>query len=234
MAKLEIVPEAKNSRPPQLTFDESKKFEVMFNPDELSFSKSANWQSKEAKGRDVPEIQFTKGEPRTLTIKLLFDTYDTPDPQKEDVRKYTDRVLSLTMVEEHHEMHRPPVVKLHWGVASVARREFKCVLERLEQKYTLFMEDGTPVRATLTCTFKEWRTNTEDQRVQALLSADIAKARVVRRGDTLSGLAADEYLDPGLWRPIAVANDIDDPLRLPPGSRVVVPKLPLKRRPFTR
>jgi nucleoid-associated protein YgaU len=96
------------------------------------------------------------------------------------------------------------------------------------------MEDGTPVRATLTCTFKEWRTNTEDQRVQASLSADIAKALVVRRGDTLSGLAADEYLDPGLWRPIAVANHIDDPLRLPPGSRVVVPKLPLKRRPFTR
>jgi nucleoid-associated protein YgaU len=230
LAKLQIVAEAKNSRAPQITFDDSSRFAVMFNPDELSFSKSANWASKEAKGRDVPELQFTKGEPRTLTIKLFFDTYDTPDPQKDDVRKFTDRVLHLTTVEKHGDTHRPPVLKLSWG----GTREFKCVLERLEQKYTLFMEDGTPVRATLTCTFKEWRTNTEDQRIQATMSADIAKSRVVRRGDTLSGLAADEYLDPGLWRPIAVANHIDDPLRLLPGSRVVVPKLPLKSRPFSR
>ena len=49
--------------------------------------------------------------------------------------------------------------------------------------------------------------------------------RMVRRGDTLSHLAAEEYLDPGLWRPIAVENNVDDPLQIQPGRVLLIPKL---------
>jgi len=54
-----------------------------------------------------------------------------------------------------------------------------------------------------------------------------------RRGDTLSGIAAQEYLDPAQWRPIALANDLDDPLRLPVGRPIRVPRLPLPSRQRT-
>ena len=94
------------------------------------------------------------------------------------------------------------------------------------------MEDGTPVRATLTCSLKEWRTNKEDRQRQGLQSNDLAKRTSLRRGDTLSTIAADEYGDPEMWRPIAAANDLDDPLRLPVGRSLTVPRLPLNpKRP---
>jgi hypothetical protein len=222
LEKLQIVPEAQGGR---LNFDEGAAIVALFNPDELSFNGSVGWQKQKAAQRDVPELQFTSSEPRTLTVKLLFDTYDTPDLPKKDVRKeYTDKVLKLTLVDG--DKHRPPVCKLRWGSASYF---FQGVVERLDQRFTLFMEDGTPVRATVNCTFKEWRTNQEDQQRQARQSADIAKVRVLRRGDTLSGIAAEEYLDPANWRPIAVANNIDDPLRLKTGASLTVPKLPLDR-----
>jgi nucleoid-associated protein YgaU len=42
-------------------------------------------------------------------------------------------------------------------------------------------------------------------------------------GDTLASLAFAEYGDPTMWRAIAKYNRVDDPLRLPSGSVLVLP-----------
>jgi nucleoid-associated protein YgaU len=218
--KLQIVPEKQGGT---LQFDEGQAIEALFNPNQLSFNRSVGWQKQGAAQRDVPELQFTHAEPRTLTLDLFFDTYDTPGAEKKDVRKkYTDKVLHLTTVEQHGDKHRPPVCRLRWGSTGYF---FQGVLEKLDQKFTMFMADGTPVRATLNCTFKEWRTNYEDLNRQNRGSADVAKMRMLRRGDTLSHVAAEEYLDPGLWRPIAVENNVDDPLEIKPGRVLLIPRL---------
>jgi nucleoid-associated protein YgaU len=47
----------------------------------------------------------------------------------------------------------------------------------------------------------------------------------VRRGDTLSSIAAEEYNDAMLWRPLAEANRINNPRVLTPGQVLVVPVL---------
>ena len=44
-------------------------------------------------------------------------------------------------------------------------------------------------------------------------------SHVVVAGDTLHSVAYQAYGDAGLWRPIAEANDIDDPMRLRAGHR---------------
>lgn len=198
---------------------------ALFNPNKLVFAKSVRWEQKSAKERDVPELQFKNGQPRTLNLELFFDTYDDESAQKKSVCNYTDKLFKLTLVNE--EKHRPPVCELSWGTSGVF---FKCVLEKMDQQFLLFMEDGTPVRAKCQCTFKEWRTNAEDQRNQNTQSSDIAKRHIVRHGETLSSIAAEVYLDAGLWRPIADMNFIDDPLSLTPGSLLIIPTLTEKTR----
>ena len=42
-------------------------------------------------------------------------------------------------------------------------------------------------------------------------------------GDTLASIAYGEYGDPTLWRPLADFNRIDDPLRIPLGSVLMLP-----------
>jgi nucleoid-associated protein YgaU len=42
-------------------------------------------------------------------------------------------------------------------------------------------------------------------------------------GDSLASLAYAEYGDPTLWRYLASFNRIDDPLRIPQGSVVLLP-----------
>jgi nucleoid-associated protein YgaU len=49
-----------------------------------------------------------------------------------------------------------------------------------------------------------------------------ASHRVVA-GDTLQSIAWAEYQDPNLWRHLAAANGIDDPLRLREGDMVLIP-----------
>ena len=85
----------------------------------------------------------------------------------------------------------------------------------------MFKEDGTPVRATLNVTFTEFANPEIDQRK---LDPEFT-TRVVKRGDTLSSLAAELYGDPTLWRVNRKANRLDDPRRLEIGRHLAIPKI---------
>jgi nucleoid-associated protein YgaU len=174
-----------------------------------------------AKGHDVPEEQFGNGDPREFNLDLLFDTYDTDRVPKDPVTVYTAKLDSLVVVSPKG---RPPICELWWGRWG---KLFEGVLQKLDHEYTLFMENGTPVRVTSKCVFREHRDNPRGKREQQTESS--AKQRVVRRGDTLSSIAAAEYLDPGLWRPIAEHNGLDDPLDLEPGMVLQLPTVTVSR-----
>lgn len=51
--------------------------------------------------------------------------------------------------------------------------------------------------------------------------------RIIKRGDTLSSIAAQVYRSPKLWRIIAQANQLDDPrnLEMQIGRTLTIPKL---------
>jgi nucleoid-associated protein YgaU len=201
-----------------------KKIKARFNPSQITIQKSANWRLAPAPERDVPNTHFTYGEPATLSMELFFDTYEsTSSTSKEDVRQYTNEIFALTTVQEHGNMHRPPICQLTWGKFTLS--DFQWVLQSLTQRFTLFHSDGTPVRATLTCSFRQWRSDEVEARLLDRQSVDVAKRYIVRLGDTLSSIAAQEYSDPTLWRPIAQANRIYNPRILTPGQTLVIPAL---------
>ena len=60
-------------------------------------------------------------------------------------------------------------------------------------------------------------------------SADVIKTHLVRRGETLSSIAAEEYEDPTCWRPIADANQLVNPRQVAPGTVLIIPTLTDRR-----
>lgn len=196
-----------------------KEVEVLFNPNKVTLTKTAKWGLVPTAERDAPTSQFTYGEPATLNLELFFDTYETG----ENVLDYTREIFYLATVEKHGELHRPPLCQLHWGVYSF--EDFQWVLTSYTQNLSLFLSDGTPVRATVTCAFRQWRSDEVEEKILKKQSPDVAKTRVVRRGETLSSIAAEEYNDPALWRPIAQANGIDNPRKIAPGITLAIPVL---------
>jgi nucleoid-associated protein YgaU len=189
---------------------------ALFNPQQMSISKTVNWRRVAVAESDVTRAQFTHGEPAVLNLELFFDTYEAGL----DVRLLTRQLESLATVQGHGSIHRPPICKLVWGTQGVF---FEGVLTALTQTFTMFLATGAPVRARLDCTFTEWISARMEALLQHKQSPDVAKTRVVRREDTLSGIAAEEYNDPALWRPIARANGIIDPLALTPGQVLTIP-----------
>src|SRR5213076_1062588 len=90
-------------------------------------------------------------------------------------------------------------------------------------KFTLFSSDGTPIRAVCSVTLEEMPG--EEFRKQNPTSGSHEVQRVHRTiaGDSLASVAFDEYGDPNAWRPLAAFNGIDDPLRVPTGTMLLVP-----------
>lgn len=223
LMKLTILVEVSGSPFHFGTQDSDTSIVAMFNPAKLAISRQVKWGDQQAAKRDSPEMQYTGSDPITLNIDLLFDTYDSPKPEakKDSVKTvYVDKLLKLTTVEGSGDLHRPPLCRLMWGKQGVF---FQGVLQQLDTQYTLFTSQGVPVRATNHCAFKQWRSNANDLERQNLMSSDIAKVWVVKQGQTLASIAAAEYGDPRAWWLIAQANAIDDPLRLLPGTRLILP-----------
>jgi hypothetical protein len=194
--------------------DTNEEIEVLFNPKEYIIEKKTPWKEHEIQGLDSPAVEFTLGERKRLSMELFFDTSE----DKSDVRQYTDKIENLMMVNA--DEHRPPLLLFSWG-----KLKFKCVLEDLVQRFTMFMSDGTPIRAIIKVLFKEYSTSASQFKEKPRHSADHQKRIMLREGETLSSISAREYADPRKWREIANTNQIEDPLNVKPGTVLRLPPL---------
>ena len=206
----------------QITVEHTgEKFNVFFNPEEYTINKDNNFALQAIPGLSGPLLQFVNGNMRTLEMELFFDTYDTPDANKRDVRELTNKITGLLTIDSN--LHAPPVLLVSWSSL-----QFRCVLARASQKFILFADDGTPVRARVTVTFNEFIDAEREAREINRQTADFSKVYTVTQGQTLSGIAAILYDNPLLWRPIAVANNIDDPRAIETGQSLLIPALPFR------
>jgi nucleoid-associated protein YgaU len=189
---------------------------VSFNPAEYSLQKGNQFSSTPLPGLSNPIVSFVNGDADVLTMDLFFDTYT--DKGSADVRDETGKISVLLDIDP--VLHAPPPVLFVWGPLR-----FKAVIERLSQRFTMFREDGIPVRATLNVTFKEYKTIEDQLNPKPNESSDWSKRRVIAEGDRLCLIAAIEYEDASAWRAIADANDIDNPRLLQPGTEILLPPL---------
>ena len=202
MVKAIIKPDGKDDIP------------IQWNPTQYTLEKGNQIAEIGVPGLGAPIIQFVHGNTRSFSCELYFDTYE----KRQNVTQHTDKIFGLLAIDAG--THAPPICTLSWGSLS-----FRCVVEKVSGSFTLFLPDGTPVRAKLNVTFKEYLPVEVLVRQNPTQSADHRKSRVVQLGDTLSNIAFEEYGDAGKWRPIADANHIDNPLSLRPGTLLLIPAI---------
>lgn len=200
-----------------------ERIECLFNPSEYTLSKTNSWAPVSIVGSNVPRTEFTGGNPTQLSLELFFDTYE----QRQDVRKYTDKIFKLAMiaretVDPTTDRGRPPRCIFNWGKVF----SFQAVITSVSVRYTLFMSDGTPVRATMNLTLQECKdAGTQEPQNPTSQGTLGHKVHIVRPGDTIDGIAAREYGDPRAWRFIADNNNLDNPKDLQPGQILVIAPL---------
>jgi hypothetical protein len=193
--------------------------DCMFNPFEYTVSKTNTYAEKSRNRSSVPEVEFQKAGPQTLQLSLMFDTYE----KDEDVSLITSKLWKLMESKTRQGNNRnkvpPPEVAFEWGVFR-----FVAVITNMTQKFTLFKQDGTPVRAKIDVTFTQHK-DLEDYRRQNPTSGGgpIRSVRTIIGGDRLDNIAYEVYGDATKWRLIAEFNKIDNPFVLQSGQQLTIP-----------
>ncbi len=132
--------------------DDSKNIEFMFNPNELVFEHSMEFNESQGARteRGYPKISFAYRNPCVLSISnILFDGYE----QGESVAGYLNKLIQSVYFADSGEAKnkRPPFYIFAWG----NKQYFTCFVEKLTYRLSRFLEDGTPVQAVVDLTLRK-------------------------------------------------------------------------------
>lgn len=199
----------------------TERIEFQFNPKELTMAKAASWARNTTKGsKKSGPPQYNGPQPSKLSLEMFFDASAAQD---DSVVKKVDKLFACCIpTTESHQQKKssPPWVVFRWGPLT----GFLAYISSVSAKYTRFTSGGMPIRAVVTVTLEELAGEAPKQNPT---SGGLHPRRVhtVVAGETLAGIAYGEYGSSTLWRRVAEANGIDDPMRLRPGNRVFLPSV---------
>ncbi len=221
--------------------DAGASFQVQFNPKEFKLDETAAWKDSDEFQQEKPLLTFDRGKPSVVTMELIFDTTDTGECVELMFVREVRSLLSVTVEEtkDGKTIKRPPHVKFEWKDFT-----FDCIVEKVSVTYLMFKADGTPLRAKVNVTLKQrkletiqtlWtnvdplsamesmlegsgtaKGNGDDEQDGTELSA---KQGEVGEGETANQIAHKYGQED--WRPIAAANNWNNPMEPPPGPAVI-------------
>lgn len=194
-----------------------------FNPKELTISKSAKWGRQSSRGaKKSAPVEFTGADPCKLSMEMFLDASDKHDGS---VVAAVELLLSCcvpTEVSLGKKKAMPPLVTFQWGKIT----SFPGFITQVSVKYSLFAADGTPIRATCSISMEEMpgdEGSTPPRQNPTSGGPEVRQVHIVVEGDSLASLAYAQYDDASMWRVLASYNDIDDPMWIPPGTRLLMP-----------
>jgi Contractile injection system tube protein len=129
---------------------------AQYNPKELSLQAQAKWEAvngngKKPSGGNQP-LAWGGTDPQIMTAELLFDGVE----ENISIRPLIDDLISLTEPREMNTdeawLRRPPLCVAIWGSDP---RRFRCIVQTVATRITMFSPQGLPLRATCTVTLKE-------------------------------------------------------------------------------
>ena len=130
--------------------------DAQYNPKELQIDKSVPWQKHNKANANGLQLEFTGAEGRTMSIDLLFDGYEENASIQDSVAVLETLATVREPNSSEDDMRRPHHCVVVWGtVMGGGDNKFKCVIEQISTKYTMFSQDGIPLRATVTLKLKE-------------------------------------------------------------------------------
>jgi hypothetical protein len=125
--------------------------DIVVDTSDLTIGQSATWTRSDNQTKtagDDPVLEFTSADPAAMSFELTFDGFE----KKQNV--YTQNIQPLeNLVAIDPALGRPPMVKVVFDPPFTS--PWSGVVSSVTTKYTMFLENGTPVRATTSVTMKK-------------------------------------------------------------------------------
>jgi hypothetical protein len=197
------------------------KLTFQFNPKEVSITKSAKWERKPTKEKKAGPPEYSGAEPCKLSLELYFDATAKDGV---DVVASVDKLFGCCVPckeVKKGEQAMPFLVVFNWGQV----KSFAAYISQVQAKYTRFAANGIPIRAVCTVNLEEIDVTPDPKQNPTSGSLLADDTHTVVSGDSLALVAYREYGDPQLWRALAHYNGVDDPMRVPTGTRLKLPRV---------
>ena len=197
----------------EIIVDGGETIPFLYNPSSYSVTKSAHWSEEgSSEGENAGRHTFKNVKSSVIKFNLFFDTYEYGT----DVRKHTDKLFKLVKIDPNNK-DRPPLCRFHWGKDPGGNSEFQSFVDEVTVTYSLFLMDGTPVRAEAVMTLKEVSKGNVGQNPTTQGTYG-DKVHIVKPGETLSLISHMYYGSSTEWRILADANRLTNPLDIRPGQ----------------
>ena len=232
-----------------LVEETGERLRALLNPETVSVRRVAGLRNRggsvgqlTGKGLSDEPLLFTGGGRTEIELDLLFDTSLAGSSiHSEDVRDLTRPLWELSENQSgNHGYGKPPLVRFVWGKTWNIPAVVAAVAERLER----FSAGGAPSRSFLRMRLfrtGEMSQDTSDEPTERELPP-LAFEQLASEsgfefrfhpmiggglgiGERLDELANRYYGDSSLWRLIASANGLVDPLRIELSSTLRIPSL---------
>lgn len=204
-------------------------FVAMINPATYSVSYGQVYQGDSTIANQDTVAAWVKQASTTFSFELIIDGTGVlneligvdPSLRGMSVQDQIDQFLK-TVYDYDKEIHSPRYLEVRWGGLFA-----QCVLTSLSITYKLFATDGSPLRASLNCSFRDNLSEETRKKRRDELSPDISHEVTVRKGDNLQLLCGSIYGDPSYYIEVARFNKILNYRNLVPGQKILFP--PLKK-----
>lgn len=243
--RIEVFPTKEYAEPPRKTIF------VQLNPEKYSMRHNVEFCDNQALGSSGTDLQFNRIEGEEVNFEFFFDSSGIVPPGKIKDGKGEASLLDVVgdiattlkpaivnpfgevatvekEVEEFKNLlmgydgttHQTSYLKLIWGGYSLS-----CRLKSMEIEYTLFRNDGRPIRAKVRCVFK----GTIDYKLMVAKenknSPDLTHERTFKMNDTLALMSESIYQNNSYYIDVAKNNKLLSFRRLSVGQKLIFPPI---------
>jgi phage protein U len=137
------------------SLDDGTTVKAQYNPKELQVDRSVPWTKHANKNTDGGlQLEFSGADGRGVTLELFFDSSETLGLTVMGSLEALEKLAKIRVPgSTKDEEKRPHHCVLVFG--AVYTKPFKCVIESLSTKLTMFNPAGMPIRATVNLKLKE-------------------------------------------------------------------------------
>lgn len=193
---------------------------MLVNPVEYSKNSGIKYNNPQSVGEKSPT--FKGFEDEGFSVKFYLDNTGVisgSDPIDKSIKE-----LERVCEEYVGDIHETPFIKVVWGTLN-----FKGRLSRKNVKYTMFGDDGEPLRAEVDLQISYYIDVKTDEKLKNTSSPDLSHLFTVKAGDTLPQLCKEVYGSIGYVTDVARVNGLSGFRHLIPGTKLLFPPLSDKK-----
>lgn len=195
------------------------KASVKINPSSYTHNHTVNYDKSIPQGAPGTTLQFKGIAPETVSFDIYFDATGAIENNTVPVKTQIDQFKKVCF-KYNGAIHEPNYLIISWGTLV-----FKCKLTSLNISYTLFKQDGTPLRAKASVTFEEALDATIISKGANNNSPDLTHSVVFKQGDTLPLICDRIYGDSSYYLEVAKFNNIVNFRSIAPGTKLYIPPI---------